>query len=244
MKLRFWPILALAFVGCGPQLTTSDVAGAIRSHNHALLAKAIRSDPLGRLDDDGTTNLLQVAVDSGDRVAAELLLRHGAHNYGSGRGSWQDVPLNAAAKSDDIEMVRLLLGYGADPLWARSLDFVQERPNGQAIFELLLKAGANPNGPDAAQRGLGGTLLLSAVSEHALARAQALLNAGADPNGRSEYGSLPLNEAALRLDRTEVKLLIRDGADKRKRDASGKTALDAVGDLVGIMKKYGGKHGA
>ncbi len=238
MKFRPWGLAACLLVGCSPTYRTADVAKAIRAGDNAYVEKALRADPRGKLDDDGQINLLEVAAEVGNRRAVEAILRHGAYPNGSWRNWWK-IPLKSAVRTGDVDVVRLLLEYGADPTRCGALGGIQKDKNGETIAKLLLAAGADPNGPGE----YGASCLLDAAMREDSWPAQKYLEAGANPNVVGNNGVTPLHLAAQYGRLETVKLLVKHGANKAAKDDSGKTPLDLAGDLVGLLKRYGGKHG-
>jgi ankyrin repeat protein len=74
----------------------------------------------------------------------------------------------------------------------------------------------------------GTTALHLAAYEDDVARARALLAAGADPNAVNDYGSFPLGEAASIGNPRMISLLLEAGADPELANADGQTALMVV----------------
>jgi hypothetical protein len=84
----------------------------------------------------------------------------------------------------------------------------------------MIKAGANVN----ARSTRGETALMaSAVTGMA---DEDLLKAGADVNAVNDVGMTALMLLVQRGDPDEIKTLLKAGADARRKDASGRTALD------------------
>ena len=82
---------------------------------------------------------------------------------------------------------------------------------------------------EAAARSADGTTALHlAAYEDDVARARALVDAGADPNAVNEYGSFPLAEAASIGNPAMIELLLDAGADPELANADGQTALMLV----------------
>jgi hypothetical protein len=87
----------------------------------------------------------------------------------------------------------------------------------------LIRKGADPDQPGGVN---GWTPLMHAVHKEQLASAKALIDNGAAVNLASPRAVTPLMMAAGYGDTAIVKLLLRSGADPRKQDNDGKTALD------------------
>ena len=91
----------------------------------------------------------------------------------------------------------------------------------------LLKAGA---APDAHTSFVFHFTPLMRASDHGHADAvAALLEYGADPNARNEYGSTPLIKAGRGGHTSVMSALLKHGADPNSRDVFGKSALMKAG---------------
>jgi ankyrin repeat protein len=151
--------------------------------------------------------LMEVAIEQEDPAAVRLLLRYGA-NPNSGIGGGTQTPLMAAARVGCSEVIDVLLKAGADP-------------NGRAGFSTKVSFP-----------------LLEAVRGGHRRATNALLAAKADPNARSGFGhnglplekvglgTTPLMEAAALGDPIIVELLISHGADPSLLDDIGRRAID------------------
>jgi hypothetical protein len=84
----------------------------------------------------------------------------------------------------------------------------------------ILKAGANVNA-----RSKRGETALMAAAATGMANEE-LLHAGADVNAVNDVGMTALMLLAQRGEADEIAILLKAGADARKKDASGRTALD------------------
>jgi TonB family protein len=84
----------------------------------------------------------------------------------------------------------------------------------------ILKAGADANA-----RSMRGETALMASAVTSMADAD-LLKAGADVNAVNDVGMTALMLLVQRGDPDEIRTLLKAGADARKKDASGRTALD------------------
>ena len=129
-------------------------------------------------------------------------------------------PLAVAARSGQVEMMRLLLDAGADPSRVgrqgqSPLALAVLHRHDEAI-EMLLAAGADPDGTPNAPP------LLFAIDTRTARR---LLRAGASPNARDSNGGTVLTGAVMLGDLAMVELLLESGADVNATDQAGRPAL-------------------
>jgi len=146
------------------------------------------------------------------------------------------APILKAAKAGDVDLLKLLIGHGADPdagsqnsgtplMYVVGLDQLYDDRSGPARsfnemvdkkVKRLIDAGANVNacGPENL------TPLMIAIQRfpHNI---EPLLQAGADVNAISKYGSCPLMAANPKITRQ----LIEAGADVHLKNKDGRTAL-------------------
>ena len=137
------------------------------------------------------------------------------------------APLHWAAINGHADVVKVLIGYGADPNraaeWGGStpLHYAAENKH-MKVVQVLLDSGANPNLADT----IGFTPLLDAAFGDHTDVAQVLLEGGADPNKASNHGRAPLHSAAFWGNERLVKMLLEFGADPQTKDNTGITPLD------------------
>ena len=156
------------------------------------------------------------------------------------RNHMGETALHTAWKNDNEPVVRELLELGVDPEildnlgrvagpavcdWSRG-SFFRDAPLQSVIG--CLGAGADPNAP----AGFAGPPLFQVAGlvrnrESAPAVVVALVEAGADVNGRNEWGDTPLHSAMWGWgDKTTiVAALLEAGADVEARDQAGGTPL-------------------
>jgi uncharacterized protein len=141
---------------------------------------------------DGTTALHR-AVQAGDHVVAQRLLREGAAVNAATRTGV--TPLLLAAINADPVMVETLLKAGADPnaslSQGQTILMTAARTGSDAAVKLLLARGADVN---AREQVLGETALIWAAAENHPAVIKALVDRGADINLRSKAMTYPLRE--------------------------------------------------
>jgi uncharacterized protein len=110
--------------------------------------------------------------------------------------SWSEdgfTPLHLACFAGGADATRLLVERGADVEALARASFAQVRPLGTAAFARDRES------------------------------ARALLEAGADPNGRGDGGFAPLHSAAQNGDVEFVRLLLQSGADPGAASSDGRT---------------------
>jgi ankyrin repeat protein len=186
-----------------------------------------------------------VAASHGNVAAVRLLLSRGADaNARDVRGTPILISAVALAFGSEnpagvIESVRLLVEMGrADPNATDTARIGDDRgPLHQAaangsleLIQLLLQAGARP---DQANR-FGETPLHFAAERGQVRAAQALLAGGARPDARSRFtGMTPLMGAAEHGRMEMVQFLLQNRADRRVRNAFGKTPIELARAAAG-----------
>ena len=164
------------------------------------------------------------ARDSGGKAAL-----HWAALYGQGKV----MELLLAQKAD----VNSLDEDGFTPLhWAATF-------NQSDAVKLLLTNKANMN---IKVQKYGWTPLRLAVIHGHMATAEALLNAGADPNAKDDENIPLLHQAVIRGNKEMVGLLLDKKADLNKKDSEGETALDEAEEqgnkeIIEFLRQYGAK---
>jgi hypothetical protein len=180
------------------------------------VTKPVRlSDAVGRRDVASARRLLESGVNMESHTA------HGA--------------LVGAAMHCDREMLTMLLDAWkgpSDDMTERALRMVVDHCEPDLIT-LLLERGADPN----ANHDVGGTVLMKAAAGGQVEAARALVEGGADVNGRGRYDhavverecrATPLMMAAETGNGAIVDLLLKAGADPAFRDTFGCTAEEAA----------------
>ena len=203
----------------------------------------------------GRTPLSLAATHSGNVGAVRLLLEQGAAADG--------VALLAAAASDDMDIMRVLVEKGANVNSA-------ERDGGTpllyaagsrnlAAVKLLLAKGANVNAANTD----GGTVkngklalvkltpLMMAASYGSPELVRTLLDAGAEVNASDIRGMTPLMMAVASetQDPAVARLLLERGAEINAKSEAGETALDWArkynsAPVIAVLEKAGAKTAA
>lgn len=180
-------------------------------------------------DETGMTPPLHLAARYGDPEMVKALLNEGSDvNVRDVKGQ---TPLYCSASNTDLRIMTQLLGAGADPN-VRDVDGVAPLHMASArgdleMINVLLEAGSEVNSrgefylpafPDlAALTPLGA----AAVFSRETAAVKALIDAGADPNARDEYGMTPLHRAAKYAGPDVIVTLLDGGADPSARTKKG-----------------------
>ena len=154
----------------------------------------------------------------------QALLEQGASVNSRDRNG--DSPLNMAATKGDATMVATLLDAGADPNLANiagvtPLMGAAFAPN-EAIFRTLLAAGASTDPLDRVHKNAA----TYAAASGCTGCIQALADAGVQLDERLENDLTLLMWAAAYGHEATVRLLLAHGAERKARDARGKTAAD------------------
>lgn len=189
------------------------------------------------LSGDNAHSLLTAAVIAGQVEAARVLLKAGAEvNYVEPSSR---TALNHAAGGGNVEMVQMLLNAGADPMMHTNHGAYPIHDaiwSGRTAAAVLLvpyykSVGYNPDGRG---NGYPATMAIGRGNVEVL---KALLAAGLNPND-PVFAKEPLLVMAAKGNRLEMaRVLLKAGADKRAKDATGKKAADyAKGDLLKLLK--------
>lgn len=165
-------------------------------------------------------------VESGSEFMYEIVAVFGRHGVNMNLGTASQTPLYYAVEQNDTKMVKLLLEASADPSLATEnggLPLVSALSNPETL-DLLLKAGADPNGVDR----YGNPVLFEALFAVSAEAAEALIEAGADVNRPGADGRTPLTRARDGGAEAIAILLERHGAtDGKQEEAQGKPAKQA-----------------
>ena len=184
---------------------------------------------------------LNRAVAANELIEARRLLAAGASVNQGDKNYGGVTPLFLAVERGSIEMVKLLLSYGADvnaadeskrtPLMSLDSDATPE------LLELLIEAGADVNARDNS----GMTVLLNTVESIDASVLDTLIKAGVDLNGIDEEGETALMKAAEANDLDLVKTLVLAGAKIDEKDNAGESAWDKTSntEIEGFLEAHG-----
>lgn len=215
--------------------------GALHSAANAEVAQALIDAGADVHDEDRTADIPEVPplVTVQDPGAAQVLIDNGAElnkRYGDiPDGPVGQTPLEQAAKTGNVDKMRVLLDNGADPnKYAPLLD-----ANDRETAETLLAAGANPTQPTKGKPSVHSSVLQETVNLGKMEVMQAMLDHGADPNIRDQSSKTPLYHVR---NADQVESLLQAGADPTVRDQVGRTPaehLRDVGKQRGMAKEDG-----
>ncbi|KAL8904793.1 MAG: hypothetical protein Q9171_006911 [Xanthocarpia ochracea] len=146
--------------------------------------------------------------------------------------------LAVAAQSGSVELVRLLLGSGADPNWRDGLEYGTSlqcaiASKSDEVVHVILEAGADINAIPSTEDGR--TALQEAASQGNLELVQLLLQKGADVNtpAAKVRGVTALEAASIQGHLAVVVQLLHAGADVNgnSSESGGRTALQGAAEL-------------
>jgi ankyrin repeat protein len=153
--------------------------------------------------------LLEHGANPNARLAKPIMQRQ--HTFGDSALGAGATPLMRAAKSGDIEMLRVLLAAGADPH--------ATLPNGTTALMFAAGLGWRNGSPLAPSYDQGS-------DEEAVATLELLLELGLDVNAANDAGDTALHAAVTgRKSEPIVKFLLASGADPRKPNGKQQTPL-------------------
>ena len=161
------------------------------------------------------TQALHAAIRSRDVEAAEAAIKAGA-NVNEEERTTGLRPLSLAIGFGNVAAVRLLLKHGAGSHASDLSHNLDESLGGFVeVTRLLLEHGADPNAPPPTDDGTPAsrTPLMAAVALGRIKIAQALLDAGADPDRRNDKGETAL-DLAIKAENDELVDLLRKVTSK------------------------------
>lgn len=187
-------------------------------------------EKLGGISPPNTT--LLYACQNGDMKRAQAALNAGAETEKPG-GIFEETPLMAAARTGQVEAVKLLLSHGANPNTQikhnTALFDAVRHGKSLAILDLLIAAGGNIHVKNYEE-----TLLMAAAEGGSLALVKCLVQRGADLSAVDKnFNKTALDIAKSQKHKELVKYLSSLGA---KSDRNGGRALMKI-----LAREYGGK---
>ncbi len=205
-------------------LGCSSLASSVKAQDLGAVRRLLSngSDP-DSLDSQGAPVMLRAAFD-GNLDIVEALVCAGAL-VDCVELSNRLTPLGVAASKGHLDIVKHLIGHGANP---NPSDRHAIPLNQAAIFghlptvEYLINAGADVNGVDAY-----GLCPLTGASEYGyVAVVRLLLDKGALPDGPKDCETTPLFHAVAKRHCDIVRLLVTAGANLQAIDAYGNSLMD------------------
>ena len=181
-------------------------------------------------------------------LGADAALSPGSKENTYASDSVEGISLHTASQEGNLDVVRSLLGYGADvngrsgrhqtPLYLAS------RSGEREVARLLIKCGADVN----CREKEGWTPLHIASRFGYLEIAQLLLDHGADVNATEQSLSTPLHLASWNNHVGIARLLLNRGAHVHVRDIEGRTPSRLASgrgerDIVQLLSMYDGGRG-
>ncbi len=182
----------------------------------------------------GETRLADAAQQDDIAAVRDLLSQKADVNEAQGDGM---TALHWAASNDDLQIVQVLLGAGANVkaetrLGAVTPLFMACKNGNAAIVEALLQAGASASGPDAH----GTTPLMIAAAAGKADGVKVLLDHGADVNAKeTSHGQTALMFAAAFNRAAAVKELVAHGADTKITTKAVDPGCGSVFDVDGCV---------
>lgn len=231
--------------GADPNYRENDrplLAWASQSGNAEVVRALIdgKAD-VNSVDGIGHSPLLR-AIDTQHTEIIKILLQAKADpNFKDKEGK---PALVYAVRSRKPEIAKLVIDAGADVKWVSpegdspALDVAQEGlPESAAMIKVLADAKAPLDASNIVY-----TPLYYAVDQGYKEIVKALLDGGADPNGKTQGGNLPIHEAVERVEILEM--LLSKKADPNLANASGSTALivaieNGYADAIPLLIKAG-----
>jgi ankyrin repeat protein len=198
------PNVADAEAGMGPLYATVDM------HRLAVGHGRPNPKPVGLLDGVQLARLLlERGADPNARLRKAIMQRQ--HTGGDAALAEGATPLMRAAKSGDVEMMRVLMAFGADPKFTM--------PNKTTALMYAAGFGWRNGSPAAPSYDQGS-------EEEAVAAIRLLLEAGLDINATNDGGETALHLAVSgRGSEAIVKALVESGANLEAQNKRGQTPV-------------------
>ena len=236
-----------------PDVKAQDALQAAAHGNLAEIQKAVKQGvPISAKDADGWDALAIVtALDYDD--SANWLIDHGANVNGQGELPWY-CPLWFAVERGDTNLVEKLLARGAKVGEALNGLYTAVLQNNARMFDVLLRAGADPTKTDGVTMSVGGksftppdaVTLFLCIKNGQTDMAKRLLDKGANPDPANLRENRGLVYYAVEYDRPEIlQALLDHGANPSLPDDKGEMPLDLARkshpELVSMLIKAAGR---
>ena len=187
-------------------------------------------------------NPLVTAVMDEDAEEVENLIRRGARLNVRDKTREGMTPLHAAVETGNIEIMQMLLAYGAKPnsrdLQKRTPLMVVDEDAEEEMIRVLLAWGADTRLADLEKN----TVLHHFAEFDEPEMMRFLIRHGADPNARNKAGRTPLMIAAENDNAEAMRVLLESGANVRAMTKKKKqTAWDLAGGVASraLLETYG-----
>lgn len=198
---------------------------AAMSGHKSVVKFLVNSEIDKEANDRNRRTALHLAAMAGKKNVVKFLIDHGADTKA------EDIPLDRdtlhlAAMAGNEKVVKFLIGRGIDK---EVEDGDLMRPLGlaaryghEAVARLLLAQGADYNW----KNGSGQNLLhIASKGPNNEALIQLFLDKGFDINSTSYWSESPLIHAVMKGRKSNVEILLKNGADTEQADSNGRTAL-------------------
>jgi ankyrin repeat protein len=228
--------LALFLLQMGADPNSVDDTGLTALH-HAVgeglsLMDGVIYDPVYRLQPANSLKLARALLDAGAKVNVQIEKSNLRGPDGTPFGMVGATPLLLAATSADVEMMKLLGNYKADP----------NINTNEGITPLMAAAQAACTGTCAYQE--GGNVANKDSVERAHYAVQAILDMGVDANATSKGGKTAMHIAAFTGSDSVVEYLAAHGAKVNVTDGKGETPWTMASGMSTSIGNRGlyGKH--